>query len=283
MPHYSDDELLDKLRECKSKHGKVNHIELNEDDSMPSGPTYNYRFGSLSEALEEAGLHDESKTSRTREGKRTSKYTTTEISEYLNEISENGNISRKMVRRTDGPSHQTICRHANDSTLKGFVESNTSLDFVEEYEREIRDKVTVANELKTTNDDNEYISISLISSVDYYPSMNEIVHHFGSLDNAADELGLDLYTRIKTKRNDAFSEHYVYVLSVKHNGDQKFYVGESSKIFNRITHHISSDQFEVEYVERIISVPKENAKEREREMSLDIARKYKTNDILGGK
>lgn len=54
---YSDDELLDALRELKDELGRtptLSDIKNNED--MPSDATYYDRFGSYSQACEQAGL-----------------------------------------------------------------------------------------------------------------------------------------------------------------------------------------------------------------------------------
>lgn len=283
MPQYSNDDLLDSLRECKSKHGEISHTVLNDDDNMPSGPTYSYRFGSLSAALDKAGLNNEAKSSRNREGKRTTKYTINEIITHLNDMSEDGEISRKMVVQSDGPTYQTICRHSDDSTLKSFVESNTGLDFVDEYKREIRDRDTIEEELKEADKQNRYLSISLLQSVSDYPSMDEVVYHFESLDSAGDKLGLTVYGSALDKYKDIFSEHYLYVLVVRQDGEDKFYVGETSNLHNRLSSHMSSDRFDIQRIDKVISVDEENARDEERKLSLDIARENETTDIMGGK
>lgn len=52
----SKEELLDELKECYEKHGKVNRKIFNEDGDFSSGKTIYNHFGGFSEALEEAGL-----------------------------------------------------------------------------------------------------------------------------------------------------------------------------------------------------------------------------------
>lgn len=54
--HYTDEELLDQLRECKEKHGKVTQRVFNNDAVFASAGALRKRFGSWSEAKKEAGL-----------------------------------------------------------------------------------------------------------------------------------------------------------------------------------------------------------------------------------
>lgn len=50
------EELLAELKECYEKHGKVNRKIFNQDGEFSSGKTIYNKFGSFSEALEEADL-----------------------------------------------------------------------------------------------------------------------------------------------------------------------------------------------------------------------------------
>lgn len=53
---YTDEELLDMLRECKDRHGKCTASALAEDDDFCSPETITRRFGSWNRAKEQAGI-----------------------------------------------------------------------------------------------------------------------------------------------------------------------------------------------------------------------------------
>lgn len=75
---YSDEDIIEKLRECEVKHGKVTQRVFDGDPEMPSSGTVARAFGSFSEGKEAAGL-----------GKGSSgKYTKDEIIEMLRECEE---------------------------------------------------------------------------------------------------------------------------------------------------------------------------------------------------
>ncbi len=56
---YSDEELLDKLRNLFEKHGKLNGMLINETRNMPSSAVYSNHFGSLVRAYELVGYTPE--------------------------------------------------------------------------------------------------------------------------------------------------------------------------------------------------------------------------------
>jgi DNA invertase Pin-like site-specific DNA recombinase len=52
---FSDDEMLEKLRELHQRHGWLSGVIINETDGMPSSSAYSHRFGSLVRAYEMIG------------------------------------------------------------------------------------------------------------------------------------------------------------------------------------------------------------------------------------
>jgi len=74
-------------------------------------------------------------------------------------------------------------------------------------------------------------------------------------------------------------EYYVYCFKF---GDNKWYVGETEHLAQRIsTHSNERDIQNIETVEGVSS--RENAREREREMSYEIAIEKCSTDIYGGR
>ena len=59
LVRYSDEELLDKLKNLYEKHGKLNGMLINETRSMPSSAVYSNHFGSLLRAYELVGYTPE--------------------------------------------------------------------------------------------------------------------------------------------------------------------------------------------------------------------------------
>ena len=54
---YTDEELLDALREFHDKHGRSpTATEANDDDTLPHEATFRRRFGSWNAVVEKAGL-----------------------------------------------------------------------------------------------------------------------------------------------------------------------------------------------------------------------------------
>lgn len=74
--------------------------------------------------------------------------------------------------------------------------------------------------------------------------------------------------------------HYVYCLRL--NGENSFYVGETSQLSTRISTHLrEKDVRELERVE--LTSDKDEALERERELSYEVAIEKGTTNIYGGR
>ena len=52
---YSDDQMLNSLKELWSRHGRISGLLIDEQDSMPSSTAFRYRFGSLIRAYQLVG------------------------------------------------------------------------------------------------------------------------------------------------------------------------------------------------------------------------------------
>lgn len=127
MVDYSNEYLIEALQECKDKHGKITTQVLNNDNSLPSGPTYSYRFDSLADAARRAGLDDEADRMQTNRKRRIG-YSDDEIKSFIKSISYDGLVTPKIIDQADGPSTTTISNHLGSDTIVG--ESIAGVDII---------------------------------------------------------------------------------------------------------------------------------------------------------
>lgn len=77
-------------------------------------------------------------------------------------------------------------------------------------------------------------------------------------------------------------EYYVYSLKLDKDSDTSWYIGQTENLTQRIYSHINSKN--VTNIERVEGVDsREDARERERELSYEIAIEKKTTKIYGGR
>lgn len=266
MPHYSENELLQSLRECKKKYGEVNTRILNEDDDFPTGPTYGYRFDSFSDALEKAGLNYEASKARRRTKK--TPYTEDEIISHIKDISEDGLITNRMIVTSDGPSVNTVLRVLSIDNINEIEDCVSDISVTAEWERHVEDKSTVRNKLLTAAEENGKITKSILDRDDRYPSIDDINYHYGSLEGAANELGINIhrYEPIKSIES-ALNSVYIYVVE----RNDTFIVNYTTNI----TENLPRLSEEFDGIERIVRV-KDNTIE-EMESIVDELSKYGYN------
>lgn len=275
---YSKEELLNSLKKCKQKHGKVDYATLNNDSELPTGPTYDYRFdGGLQEALKEAGLSGEAKKAEERSKRSRGGYTREELINELEKIeSDNGTVKSTML----GGEHPSARAYASEfgGWKKACKENNIN------HGKEKRlDEQEVERILKEIDKKSEkWVKYEDIKEDDRIDK-NDIIRNFSSLSNAREVLSLTKPNKIP------FNGHYVYVLSFTKDKEECYYVGETSKVRERIRKHVTrSSNKELRNasnitVEKIIKVKEEKVKEREREVAKEIAIEKDTNNIYGGK
>lgn len=221
---YSDDQLLQALRDCKQKHGEVTTTLLTKDDSLPSGPTYGYRFESLANALEKAGLTDEAKKARNRSDRKRGSWTKDKVIDTVQSISEDGKVTVKMLQSNDGPSRQTIVNNLDIDSIDELKEV-AGVEFTTERMMSISSKDDVKNGLLLADSDNDYVTHSLLDDDNEYPSMREVRYHYNTLTNTAEELGLDTGTRKRREISDFVDGSYIYIVELK---DGSYQVGSST-------------------------------------------------------
>lgn len=116
---YSNEEYLELLRECEEKYGKVTQRVFDSDEDFPSSGAVRKRFGSWSEAKEQAGL----------DTGRISKYTKDELLEMLRTCQERHGTCTAHVFASDDDfcSPETVQRAFGSWTdAKHAVNSETN-------------------------------------------------------------------------------------------------------------------------------------------------------------
>jgi len=123
----------------------------------------------------------------------------------------------------------------------------------------------------------------ILSEIDWQSSSYDVT------DSVTVDLSADSVDRlsvmksvIRSFENESSSPHYVYCLEIEKNGEQCWYVGESANLYDRITTHIRKKN--ILNIQRVEELPsRQDALEREREMSYEIAIQKNTTNIYGGR
>lgn len=272
MVQYSNERLLEALRECKQKHGKITTQALNNDDDLPSGPIYSYRFNSFSDAAKRAGLDEEAKRIQKNKKKRIG-YSDKEIKEFLHSISDSDNtVSTKMIRQGDGPSEATIRNHINADSLVG--ESVDGVEIVSQREYNKPDKEQVDSELQRIAADKDTVTVKDLHSSDI--SRSNLYTYYDSIQDARESLDIS-HPNKKGLSSIEQPHKYVYVIRI----DDEIYVGKSETPLQRIQQHNKNGRIALE---KIIKVPEDReALDYEREVAMEMAREYETTNINGGR
>lgn len=270
MVQYSNERLLEALRECKQRHGKIDTQTLNSDDSLPSGPTYAYRFESLADAAERAGLQDEAKQLRTNQKLRTG-YTDDEIVDFVKRIADDGVITPTMISESDGPSSTAVSDYLDVNSLVG--ESVGDVDIISHTEYKRPDKEVVDEQLQKLSDET-VVTYSTIRQTGI--SISDVKNYYDSIVEARDSLGLE-HPKNDNKLTIETPYEYVYVIE----RGEEMYVGKSIEPIERIRKHAIENEVSLE---RIVAVPDDREpSDFEREMAMKVARRYDRTDIKGGK
>lgn len=270
---YTEQELLDALRECKQKHGEVSYSLLNNDDSLPTGPLYDYRFDSLPSALRKAGLDSEARKAEERSKSSRGGYSKTELLDKLQDVEEEFGYVNTTVLGGEYPSISPY-----NSKFGSLKEACRKAGVRYGKPKNIKERQQIVEELKEKDKKLD----RPVSYEDISVSKSRIKSLFGSISSAREELGLESYrNRLK------FEGEYLYVIKFHKDGELAFYVGKSQNIENRLSEHfrenINSEEVSGENlsVERIVSTNSSDISERE--LSIQIAQEYDTSNVYGGR
>lgn len=293
MVKYKDEELLELLEKCEEEFGKVSSSILNDtNNEYPTQPTYQYRFGSLSEAMEEAGLEYEKKSDN--------RYSKKEIRERTKEyFSNNGSIYLKDFASadTDLPTPSAMYKKY-DGIEELFADAGIYDEVMESRRADRRERKSPSRNEKYTEDDKDYlidhlhtvnskfgkVTTQTLQKADG-PSKGIYNKIFGSIYEARSEAGITKeYTENfrqtigeLPQNYDESADSHIYVI-VLHadSGETFYYVGKSTNIEKRLGAHTSG--------ESKIRHRKENEYDKIKNLPLEIdtllkvVNMYKKND-----
>ena len=95
---YSDEEMLEMIRECKDRHGNASPKTFNADDDYCSVSAVMRRFGGWSEAKAESGVEDDHSSSSS--SGRQKEYSDTQILSFLREAKRrNGKVTPEILQQ----------------------------------------------------------------------------------------------------------------------------------------------------------------------------------------
>lgn len=279
MVHYSDEYLLEQLRECKDRHGKISTQVLNKDDDLPSGPTYGYRFESLKEAVKKAGLDEEYKLMS--EGRGRNQPDEEIVKERVKEIAVDGEVCPSVIEEDQEITTSNVLSIVESSTLVG--ETITGIDIVSTHKFTAPSKDEIDDIITKVDEKNDTFTKSKVYDTEL--TEKKLLYHYDSFEEAVEEndveYNADYNHGIIRKTVENINQPHDYVYTIRKNGE--LYVGKSVKPIKRIYQHSQESKNEIT-LEQIERVPEErNVDDYEREVAMRTAREYNTTDITGGK
>jgi len=190
---YSDEQILDMLRRCYEEHGACTPTLLDEMDGVCSSSLVMRRFGSWTDAKDEAGIDDDAKS---RSGRK-QQY---EDQEILSQI-------RECARRNDGKCTVELLTNESDlispsvaverfgSWLKakqeaGLESGRDSNARPQQYSDE--DYYELLRECQRKHGK---VTQRVFNEDDEFPSASAVRKRFGKWSNAKEQAGLDNNTR----------------------------------------------------------------------------------------
>lgn len=331
MP-YTEQELLEELVRCYNNEGHTLSKTLNDKhNDYPTQMTYQNRFGSLNAAREKAGVPTRKQAQTTdRE---------TFIKQANNMYETYGDIkSTWFKQKSEFKSTYQLYFDSFDELLQ----QTEYYDEVKQNRIETRERIAEENS-KNIGYDDEYLiehltevykthgctSTKTINSIEG-PSSGAYVSHFGSLPNAREIADIQDYD-IEGERlrqlvgdikniagYDSDADAHIYVVTIKINGNNVYYVGMSSSLRSRLETHMngapevslyevtefgnamlprnetrSRESASVESVEYVVPMYRESNEsnemfrrrvlERERKESYVVALENNTTDVFGGR
>jgi len=204
---YSDEELLDKLKDYCIKYGKTKPRLDTNNDECHSNATYISRFGSMENALKLIGMEhlwgDKNKFIK--------QWTREEIiNELIKFCKENNRFPKTDDFENTSPSTNAIRRQFNSNWSNILEELK---EYVPELENEINDylykytKEEMINRLKLLYKENNQIpTYEIITNTDYMPSYKSYHIKFGSLKLALIEA--ELYDLIENKDKKKYNKYH---------------------------------------------------------------------------
>lgn len=323
MVKITDQELIDALQRCYSKHGEISVSILNNTkNNYPTQPTYSYRFdGGLEAACEKAGVpYKSSQWDRDSLIQATQKF-----------FNKNGDVGVRHFAEPDNelPSSSTLYEYFD--SFDDLIEKTDVSEEIREQKRENK-KVARANaNKKYSSQDKEELIEHLWWVMKQYgdaktnsindapgPSTNVYTRIFGSLPSAREEAGLNKFDKeslderlnIRVSKYEEDADGHIYVIKMIRAGEIYYYVGSSISLKKRLNSHINANtsislhhtnehgdidelNLEPHCISRIENLHKKDnesdtefnnrMKSKEHVVSYKIASAFNTHKVLGGK
>jgi hypothetical protein len=181
MVHYSDKYLLEQLRECKKRHGKITTQILNSDDDLPSGPTYGYRFESLKEAVKKAGLDEEYKLMT--EGRGRNSPDKEFVEQRLKEIAVNGEVCPSIIEEDQEITTSNILSIIKNNTLTG--KTVNGIDIVSTHKFTAPSKDETDDIITKVREENDFVTKSKVYDTEL--TKKKLLYHYDSFEEAMKE------------------------------------------------------------------------------------------------
>lgn len=147
--HYTNDEMLELLKACYLKHGRISAIIINEEEDLPSSCAYRHRFGSLVRAYELIGYQPEIDYSFVEINKRLREEHPKIITAVVDRIVSQGAIGfwdkAKGILLVNSEFRVSIVLARHAKTSRGFSRWCIRLDEIEKPD------ITVAVRMDATN------------------------------------------------------------------------------------------------------------------------------------
>jgi hypothetical protein len=178
--HYTDDELLDRLRELYKRHGTLSGVIINETAGMPSTATYCHRFQNLRRAYELVGYQPERDYSFVETNKALRRFHQDQYASIVNSLEQAG----ASVQRDAGSDLLTINDEFTTSVILARCRPTQCAQhrWLLRLEDSLKPDITVAARLTPAND----------CILDYYifPRIDVL---FSRLLSEQNELSVDVY------------------------------------------------------------------------------------------
>jgi hypothetical protein len=254
MVKISDQKLANELRRCERENGYVETSILNDSSNdFPTQPTYQNRFGSLSEACKKFDVQQK---------RRTKKWTKDEvIDEAKKHFQENGDlkVSDFADASSELPSTNTLYNHFD--SISDLIEELGVEEEVAENRK--NDKMAAIEKVTKYTEESEDELIEHLwwvkkeygdtktSSIEEAPgpSSQTYITRFGSINDARDEAGIsESYNESFEKRigdlpdsYDNNADGYVYTIKLLDDSTEYLYVGETTCLEKRLNRHASGE------------------------------------------
>jgi hypothetical protein len=187
---YSDEEMLGMLRTCKRRHGECSPRVFNGDDDFCSASSVLRRFGSWSEAKEQAGIDEDLSSS----GGRPQEYSDEQILSHIRECANrHGTATTELLDQEDDLVASSVAIERFGSWSEAKTQAGLDPDARENNARprEYSDEEYLGL-LRDCEEKYGQATQRTFDDAEEYPSAGAIRKRFGSWGDAKEQAGLNV-------------------------------------------------------------------------------------------